>query len=312
MNYKSMLSNLKEIILNNKNKNWIIIGDNSSGKSELLKNIIEEIKEQVYFIDSVNRYFDINIIYLSKDERPYNISSLDIVNTRILDRYHNLKDSFGQSEHIERFYPLYEEELKKLVKGFLKIDLEIVREEFNKAFGSSEPKVKINGREIELSSGYQAVVRMFSELALYCEHLKGKGVIVIDEIDEFLSPKYSAKILAFLIETFPENNFIISTHSSNLIANSSDCNIIALGKDDFRILDSNDFTTLTDVNTLFNKLFSIEITHEEDEIESRLQRFLDLKIMNNWSEREDEEFEKIIFDNLTPVQKIIYKQIQEW
>ncbi|OPD20653.1 AAA family ATPase [Clostridium botulinum] len=312
MNYKSILNKLNGIICNGSDKNWIIIGDNSSGKSELLKNIVEEFRGKVYFIDSVNRYFDIKNTNLYRGEVTYNISATDIVNNRIQDEYHNLKDSFGQNEHIERLYTLYEQKLKNLVKEFMEIDFTIEREELSKGLGDGDPKVKIDGKEVELSSGYQAMVRLFSEITFYCEHLGGDGVIVIDEIDEFLSPKYSAKILGFLIENFTRNKFIISTHSSDLIASSRDCGIIALEKDSFSILDSNDFSTLTEVNTLFVKMFSTKTNYDKDIVEEKLQKLLDLKISDNWFETEENEFESIKFDNLTPVQKVMYKQIQEW
>ncbi|WP_349406562.1 hypothetical protein, partial [Clostridium perfringens] len=191
MNYKNTLNKVKEIICNRSSENWIIIGDNSSGKSELLKNIVEEFRGKVYFIDSVNRYFDIKNVNLYKGEVTYNISATDIVNNRVQEGYHNLKDSFGQNEHIERLYQLYEQNLKNLVKEFMEIDFIIEREELSKGLGDGDPMVKIDGEEVELSSGYQAIVRLFSEIIFYCEELKGDGLIVIDEIDEFLSPRYS-------------------------------------------------------------------------------------------------------------------------
>ena len=42
-------------------KNCVVIGDNSSGKSLLLKNFITKIgkSDTIYFIDAVNRGFDV-------------------------------------------------------------------------------------------------------------------------------------------------------------------------------------------------------------------------------------------------------------
>ena len=54
--------------------------------------------------------------------------------------------------------------------------------------------VYINNEIVELSSGYQALIRIFMEI-LYFFDTKSKGTIVIDEIDEFLSVKNSGKIL---------------------------------------------------------------------------------------------------------------------
>ena len=56
---------LDEVATKIRNKNLlhehsIILGDNASGKSELIRRIVKEKidkGERVYFIDSVNRYF---------------------------------------------------------------------------------------------------------------------------------------------------------------------------------------------------------------------------------------------------------------
>ena len=53
-----------------------------------------------------------------------------------------------------------------------------------------------------LSSGYQAIIRILLELLYYQDTvIQGHGVnhawIVVDELDEFLSPKYSALIMEF-------------------------------------------------------------------------------------------------------------------
>lgn len=76
--------------------------------------------------------------------------------------------------------------------------------------------VYINNEIVELSSGYQALIRIFMEI-LYFSDTKSKGTIVIDEIDEFLSVKNSGKILGFLKNKFPELNFVVTTHSADLM-----------------------------------------------------------------------------------------------
>ncbi|MBU3154996.1 AAA family ATPase [Clostridium estertheticum] len=312
MQYSNILNKVSGLIQKNEDRNWIILGDNSSGKSELLRNIVSKMKLNAYYIDSVNRYFNISSTNLSKDGVDCSVSSTEIVNTRVQNGFYNLTDSFGENEHIERLYPIYQERLKSLLKDFLNIDFSIEREKLQEGFGDGEVKVEIDGQEVELSSGYQAIIRMFTELIFYDEHLMGRGLIVIDEIDEFLSPKYSARILNFIIKQFSGHYFIVSTHSSDLVANSNDCNIVTLEKDNFSILDSNDFITLTDVNTLFNKLFRNIQQDKNNLIDSQLQRLLDLKIIDSWTQIEDDELQKINYSKLTSVQKLIYKQIKGW
>lgn len=312
MKYVNMLNKITKIIQEAYDKNYIVIGDNSIGKSELLKQVVVKTKLDNYYIDSVNRSFDVKSVNLSQDKANYKLNSNEIVSVRIKEDFFNLKDSFGKNDHIERLYSLYEKDLKVLLKDFLGIDFVIERGEFEYGFGEGEITTKIDGQKVELSSGYQAIVRIFSELILYNEYLNEKGIVIIDEIDEFLSPKNSSEILNYLIKQFPNNKFIVSTHSSDLIANSNNAVIIAMEKEDFSMLDSNDFTTLTEVNTLFEKIFKSKHKEKDDLLNGKLQRLLDLKIINSWSKEEETEFEKINFDKLTSTQKLIYKQIKEW
>lgn len=310
MKYTSLLNKVIKIIQESDDKNWIIIGDNSIGKSELLRRFVTK-NNDVYYIDSVNRGFDIRKVMLQNVE-SCTITSRQIVDVRIKEEFYNIADSFGGNDHIERLYPLYKDKLKKLFKDYLKIDFNVEREGYQEGYGEGVLICKIDNVEAELSSGYQALARIFSELIFYSDYIKEKGTIIIDEIDEFLSPKNSANILNFLINEFPGNNFIVSTHSGDLIVNTNDASIIALEKENFSILDSNDFTTLTEVNTLFHKLFNNQEREKDNFVDDKLQRLFDLKVIGKWTEEDENEFNNINFNSLTSVQKLIHKQIEEW
>lgn len=310
MKYASLLNKVIKIIQDSGDKNWIIIGDNSIGKSEVLRRFVTKNKE-AYYIDSVNRGFDIRKVTL-QDIESFSITSRQIIYTRLKDEFYNLTDTFGGNDHIERLYPLYKDKLRKLLQNYLQIDFNIQTEGFEEGFGEGALICKIDNIIVELSSGYQALVRIFSELIIYSDIIKEKGTIVIDEIDEFLSPKNSSNILNFLINEFPGNNFIVSTHSGDLIANTNSASIIALEKESFNILDGKDFTTLTEVNTLFYKLFNEQEREKDNFVNDKLQRLFDLKIIGKWEEEENSEFNSIDVNSLTALQKLIYKQIEEW
>ncbi|MEI3142794.1 MAG: hypothetical protein V8S77_06100 [Oscillospiraceae bacterium] len=57
-----------------------------------------------------------------------------------------------------------------------------------------------------LSTGYQAMIRILIELLYYEDEVKKRKLqnpwVVIDESDEFLSPRYAAKIILFLRQEF--------------------------------------------------------------------------------------------------------------
>ena len=91
----------------------MIIGDNYSGKTLLLKFFIEQAKkeENIYFIDAVNRGFDVKKISSAGKKPEYKKTILE---TRLQEAYFNLVDSFNcfgtLTERIEIIYRLYEKE----------------------------------------------------------------------------------------------------------------------------------------------------------------------------------------------------------
>jgi len=78
-----------------------------------------------------------------------------------------------------------------------------------------------------LSSGYQAIFSIFSELIMRGEYLRStpldmRGVVIIDEIDVHLHISLQRKILPFLSASFPNMQFIVSTHSPFVITSVDD------------------------------------------------------------------------------------------
>ena len=116
--YNNMLMKIKNKIINEnlKYNNSIIIGDNSSGKSELLKMYLNESKAECYFIDSVNRTFDYEKVTKKNIE---NEEYKHIVNYRLNENIFNLKDSFNIDKtgmgFIEDIYFNFEDEIKEMI-----------------------------------------------------------------------------------------------------------------------------------------------------------------------------------------------------
>ena len=127
-NYQAMLMEIKNKILNNefKYRNTIIVGDNSSGKSEILKQILSTHENGYYFIDSINRSF--NYEKVRKTEDLFETYG-SVVKYRLRENNFNLVDTFDLYKtgmgFIEEVYFNYHEELKIMIKNFLNIDFEI-------------------------------------------------------------------------------------------------------------------------------------------------------------------------------------------
>ena len=135
--------------------------------------------------------------------------------------------------------------------------------------------------------------------------------VVIDELDEYLSPRYSAAILKFLKKTFPWARWIATTHSCDLVASSNDSNLIILDNGSYEVADSNDYTSISEVQLIFDRIFGNNEVFES-EIENTLRRLLNNKINGAWGEKDEECFEQIVSGKLTASQQIIVHQIREW
>ncbi len=77
----------------------------------------------------------------------------------------------------------------------------------------------------QLSDGEKCLMAMVGDLArrmaianpLRPNPLEGEGIILIDEIDLHLHPKWQRMIVPKLLEVFPNSQFLISTHSPHVI-----------------------------------------------------------------------------------------------
>lgn len=87
----------------------------------------------------------------------------------------------------------------------------------------------------DLSAGYQSVLNLVIDLAYRMAILNpdaeenipmAQGVVLIDEIDSNLHPKWQWRIVEALTETFPNVQFIAATHSPIIVSSCRNANII--------------------------------------------------------------------------------------
>lgn len=88
----------------------------------------------------------------------------------------------------------------------------------------------------KLSAGYQSLLWMMMDLAYRVALLNPdlndlsevKGIVLIDEVDMHLHPKWQWNIIKALNTTFPDVQFIIATHSPIVISSAQKANLIYL------------------------------------------------------------------------------------
>lgn len=108
-----------------------------------------------------------------------------------------------------------------------------------------------NGEEIlpisDLSAGYQSLIWMVFDIAYRMALLnpqKGKdivlagGIVLIDEIDIHLHPKWQWNIISALTKVFPNIQFIATTHAPILFASAKNVQVIDIDGEEIRYRNS--------------------------------------------------------------------------
>ncbi len=116
----------------------------------------------------------------------------------------------------------------------------------------------------QLSDGEKCLFALVGDLARrlavanpgYSNPLEGHGVVLIDEIDLHLHPEWQHKIIPNLLETFPNCQFIVTTHSPQVLSHIKSENIRLLDQTEDGVKVSEpDGTYGHDSNFLLKTLF---------------------------------------------------------
>ncbi|HEY4148419.1 MAG TPA: AAA family ATPase, partial [Chitinophagaceae bacterium] len=105
----------------------------------------------------------------------------------------------------------------------------------------------------QLSLGYKTMVvwmvdlaaRMFERYPDSDNPLAEPAIVLVDEIDLHLHPKWQRKIFDYLSDKFPQAQFIVTAHSPLVVQSApKDANIVVLRKDDDRVVIDNDIKSV--------------------------------------------------------------------
>ena len=100
-------------------------------------------------------------------------------------------------------------------------NLTVCRNPLRMAVEKQGEKLTVN----QLSDGEKCLMAMVGDLARRMvianpaskKPLSGKGIVLIDEIDLHLHPKWQRTVVPRLVETFPNCQFLVSTHSPHVV-----------------------------------------------------------------------------------------------
>ncbi|ELQ6046420.1 AAA family ATPase [Cronobacter malonaticus] len=115
---------------------------------------------------------------------------------------------------------------------------------FNNIGKDLEPSFIVNGNKVyleELSSGFKSVISILFSIVEWIEGTNesedakidvAKGTVLIDEIDAHLHPSWQTKIKKVLENTFPNIQFIVTTHSPHVISSGDENEVLILSNKD--------------------------------------------------------------------------------
>ncbi|WP_313255015.1 retron Ec78 anti-phage system effector ATPase PtuA [Empedobacter sp.] len=175
--------------------------------------------------------------------KSINFSDLEIINLlqkqlHELESKNNFDSSHSESElDFKKFVETIKESLINDLLGIKDIS-------FNNFSGRTQIYFHLSDGNIvsskQLSHGQKVTYSLIGDICLRLlllnpnlkNPLKGQGIILIDELELHLHPKWQQRILVSLRNTFPNIQFIVSTHSPQILS--------TIDKKHIRILEEND------------------------------------------------------------------------
>lgn len=130
---------------------------------------------------------------------------------------------------------------------------------------TSKNQGKIRMPISQLSDGYKCTISLIADIAYRMAVLNPQclgnvleettGIVLIDEIDLHLHPKWQQRILQDLTMIFPKVQFIVSTHAPEVINSVSSENIIMLKEN--QIFRTSNETYGKDANTILREVMQV-------------------------------------------------------
>ncbi len=145
--------------------------------------------------------------------------------------------------------------------------------------------VEKNGEKLSISNlshGERLMFAMVGDIARRLsianpgldDPLQGEGAVLIDEIELHLHPGWQRKIVPLLTKTFPNIQFILTTHSPQVISSVERESVFIL--EDFKLVEKTPHTFGRDSNSILQDLFNV--TERPPEVKNgfrKLYRLID-------------------------------------
>lgn len=155
-----------------------------------------------------------------------------------------------------------------------------------------------------LSDGIRGVLAMVGDIAYRCiklnPHLslnaakESHGIVMIDEVEMHLHPAWQQTILGNLTKAFPKIQFIVTTHSPQVISTVPSRQIRIL--DEGRVYSAEAGTQGAESSRILKRIFDVEPRPENDPNTKLLNEYLNLVYADKWSDGEAKKKRKELDD----------------
>lgn len=158
----------------------------------------------------------------------------------------------------------------KTINTFLELEgYELIEDTNNKQFYFSKNDNQVQLFLEELSEGYRGNVLLITDMLIKILGIGWtpqtiEGIVLIDEFDKHLHPRWQSKLVNQLTETFPKIQFIMTTHNPMSILDRNSDEVIKLveTKDGIKAIQGKG-TKSIDVSTVLLEYFGVESTVSE-------------------------------------------------
>ena len=242
-----------------------VIWDRQEGRapSHSVRSLREKIRHLIS-VDEEGGQIDLPIVvYYDTDRAAFDVPQRRSGSNRELPRYAALEAALSVRTYFREFFEWFKTEedkelrVQKHNRDFVSTELSAVRTAIKSMIpDASEPRIEFRPLRFvvslksesglkedltldQLSGGYRMTLALAADLARrmalgnphYDNPLNCEAIALIDEVDLHLHPAWQQRVLDDLLRTFPNTQFIVSTHSPQVLTSVKPERIVELSRD---------------------------------------------------------------------------------
>ncbi|MGP1386880.1 MAG: AAA family ATPase [Thainema sp.] len=272
--------------------------------SELLKNLLENIL--CYSYGATRKIGDTKLseLDLSKNFASLFSEEASLINAEewLLQTDYAVRSASGKTKiRLEKQFNQTVEILKNILPDVEDIRIAPADENFSRPraeFLTPYGWVSLSG----LGLGYRTAIAWMVDLAVRLfqrypdseDPLSEPAIVLVDEIDLHLHPKWQRTIMDFLTKRFPNTQFIVTAHSPLVVQAAKDANIVLLRREGDRVVIDNDPEIVENwrVDQVLTSVFELPSARPSD-LDPLLARRQELLTQASLSEADEVELREL-------------------